>query len=273
MKRTGHHLLRVGALLMLASLMLSCVRHTTVAPSPQDRQASPATVVLLHGLGRGAGSMRRLQTVLSEDGYRVCPIDYPSTRFGPPELLRQIDQAITDCSVDQTTVHFVTHSLGGILIRAWAREHRERMTGRVVMLAPPNHGSELGDLVARSGLLRAVLGPTGADLGTTPRSFPNRQSPATFDVGVIAGTKSRHPIGSALLDGPNDGTVTVASARLPGMRDFATVHRAHSFIMGAPEVIAEVRAFLATGCFSGKVEDVSYDTLTPCHTARVDDLK
>lgn len=254
------------ALAFNAVLIAGCARHTVVhAPAASDRAAEGgATVVLLHGLGRGAGSMQPLADALAKEGYRVCPVDYPSTRFGPPALVREVTDAIAACAGDSATLHVVTHSLGGILTRAWAREHRNQLTGRVVMLGPPNHGSELGDLAARSGVLRAVLGPTAVDLGTNPRSFPNRQAPADFPVGVIAGTKAWHPIGSVMIDSPSDGTVSVKSARLPGMHDFATVHRAHSFIMNAPEVVHEVRAFLATGCFSRDLEEVSYDGGTMC---------
>ncbi len=254
---------RTAALAVACVLVAGCARHAVVKGQP-DASAARGTVVLLHGLGRGAGSMRKLERALSADGYAVCPIDYPSTRFGPPELVRQVTAAIEQCAGGAQPLHVVTHSLGGILTRAWAREHRAALTGRVVMLAPPNHGSELGDLAARSGLLRAVLGPTGADLGTGPHSFPNRQAPAAFAVGVVAGTKSLHPLGSFLMDAPNDGTVTVQSARLPGMHDFATVDRAHSFIMGAPEVIFEVRSFLASGCFSRGRGDVVYDDASFC---------
>ena len=262
----SRHLGIATAVTLLACILITgCARQSAVRLSAEPVKAGLGTVVLVHGLGRGAGSMRRLTEALAEDGYQVCAIDYPSTRFGPPELVRQIGASIDACRENRDgPVHFVTHSLGGILVRAWARDHGGRVTGRVVMLGPPNHGSELGNLVARSGLLRAVLGPTAAELGTEPTSFANRQGPVTFAAGVLAGTKSRHPVGSVILQGANDGTVTVASARLPGMHDFATVHRAHSFIMGAPEVIHEVRRFIASGCFSRRLENVSYDVNTIC---------
>lgn len=230
-----------------------------------DALTAPAdTVVLIHGLGRRSGSMNKIADALHADGYRVCLVDYASTRHGPPELVRQVTDAILDCAVPESTVHVVTHSLGGILLRGFALEHGAVLTGRTVMLAPPNAGSELGDLVQRSGLLRAVLGPTAMELGTGPLSLPNRLGPVLFDVGVIAGSRSVHPLGTFVLKGANDGTVTARNARVAGMRDFATVHRAHSFIMSAPEVVAEVRAYLATGCFSGEIEDVSYDAHTHC---------
>ncbi|MFK7886414.1 MAG: esterase/lipase family protein [Gammaproteobacteria bacterium] len=258
---------------MMRLLTLLCSSLLVACASPKvsfegSREAAADTVVLLHGLGRGSGSMRALATLLGNDGYRVCSIDYASTRHGPPELVRQVTAAINDCAPEQGSMHVVTHSLGGILLRAWARENPGQLTGRAVMLAPPNRGSELSDVVGHSGLLRAVLGPTGADLGTNPFSFPNRLGPARFPVGVIAGTRSLHPLGYFLLEGPNDGTVTARSARLAGMRDFVTVHRAHSFIMGAPEVMYEVSVFLRDGCFSRELEDVSYDASSLCADAR-----
>jgi pimeloyl-ACP methyl ester carboxylesterase len=247
---------------LCAGLLASCAAPRVALEG--SREAGADTVVLLHGLGRGSGSMRKLAKVLGDDGYRVCLVDYASTRHGPPELVRQVTAAMDDCAPTQGRMHVVTHSLGGILLRAWARDYGDQLTGHAVMLAPPNAGSALSDVVEHSGLLRAVLGPTGADLGTHPFSFPNRLGPARFAPGVIAGTRSLHPLGYFLLEGPNDGTVTTRSARMAGMRDFVTVHRAHSFIMGAPEVIYEVGVFLRDGCFSRKLEDVSYDSATLC---------
>ena len=250
------------ALLPGAGLLSGCaspgatIADATVPDAP--------TVLLIHGLARRSGSLDQIGDALQASGHRLCYIDYASTRHGPPELLRQVTAAIDDCVGDSATVHAVTHSLGGILLRAYAREHRGRINGRVVMLAPPNGGSELSDVVERSVLLRAVLGPTAAQLGTGPLSYPNRLGPATFDVGVIAGTRSVHPLGTFLLQGDNDGTVTVERARLPGMKDFATVRRAHSFLMGAPEVVHETQAYLEEGCFSRDLEEVSYDKHTPC---------
>lgn len=226
------------------------------------------TVLLIHGLGRGATSLQAIGDALHADGYRLCHVDYPSTRHGPQELVRRVSAAIDACTVSDTVVHAVTHSLGGILLRAVVRERRDVISGRVVMLAPPNGGSELSDVVQRSGFLRAVLGPTGADLGTHPLSFPNRLGPATFDLGILAGDRSVHPLGTFLLKGPNDGTVTERSARLAGMQDFATVHRAHSFIMNAPEVVFETRAYLRDGCFSGELDSVSYDIMSACARRR-----
>ncbi|MGH2899749.1 MAG: alpha/beta hydrolase, partial [Solirubrobacteraceae bacterium] len=112
-----------------------------------------------------------------------------------------------------------------------------------------NHGSALGDVVAGSTLLRFLAGDTAALLGTDPESLPNRLPPADFELGVIAGTASRNPLGALFLDGENDGTVTVASTRLEGMSDFVTVDSSHTFIMRSDEAMAETVHFLRSGAF------------------------
>ena len=263
MYRTCSKPTATGIVILLFALCLtSCTSQNLRVMDASSPSAD--TVLLIHGLARGASSMNTIGEALHADGYRLCYIDYPSTRYGPPELVRRVNTAIDQCLVPGSTVHAVTHSLGGVLLRAVVRERRDLVDGRVVMLAPPNGGSELGDVVERSGFLRAVLGPTAADLGTNPFSFPNRLGPANFDVGILAGDRSVHPLGSFILDGPNDGTVTQRSARLAGMRDFATVHRAHSFIMNAPEVVHETRAYLRSGCFSRQLESVSYNVMFDC---------
>jgi len=120
----------------------------------------------------------------------------------------------------------------------------------VVMLAPPNHGSPLGDVVSDSSVLRFLLGSTASRLGTDPTSLPNALPPADFEVGVIAGTVSRNPLGALFIDGESDGTVPVASTKLEGMTDFITVHAVHTWIMRSDVVAAQTVRFLKTGRFA-----------------------
>ena len=143
----------------------------------------------------------------------------------------------------------MTHSLGGVLVRAYLADRHPANLGRVVMLAPPNHGSELVDAFAEWTLLRAILGPTAAELGTGPGSLPNRLPKPSFEVGVLAGTRSLSPLGAYVVPGEDDGTVSVASTRLEGMADFALVDASHTFIMRSPEAGAQVVEFLRPGRF------------------------
>jgi len=208
-------------------------------------------VVLLHGLSRGEGSMRLLQETLLFHGYRVVNQAYPSEEAPIEDLIDHVGRAVNRCGFEQ--VHFVTHSLGGILVRAWLRDHRPPLMGRVVMLAPPNHGSEIADMLAEeprlAGLVDLVSGPAALQLGTNGNSVPNRLGPVDFELGVIAGNRFINPLGALLIDGPHDGTVSVASTRVEGMHDHIVLPTTHSLIMMNPVVIAEVLEFLRWGWF------------------------
>lgn len=220
------------------------------APAGTDAaQAQREVVVLLHGLGRSDRSMRPLEQRLAAEGYAVRNVDYPSTELSPAELTALLERELSACCAAAPRLHFVTHSLGGVLVRAYLAEHHPANLGRVVMLAPPNHGSELANVVAETTLLRAILGPTAAELGTGAQSLPNRLPAPWFEVGVIAGTRSLSPLGAFLLPGANDGTVSVASTRLDGMRDFIEVDSSHTFIMRDARVGEQVVEFLRAGRF------------------------
>jgi triacylglycerol lipase len=147
-------------------------------------------------------------------------------------------------------VSFVTHSLGGVMVRAYLEQHPMPQLGRVVMLAPPNHGSEYVDIAGQWRLFGGFLGPTAVQLGTAPTSLPNRLPDADLDVGVIAGTGSINPLGAFLIDGTNDGTVSVESTQLTGMRDFIEVPVSHTFIMRDREVARQTIEFLRAGRFA-----------------------
>jgi len=231
----------------LVGVVLSLLAAFVAAP-PSGAYAGE-TVVLLHGLGRSHWSMRPLESRLEEAGYEVANLGYPSTRLEPDALVAYVEAAVAQCCAAAPRVHFVTHSLGGILVRGYLAKHRPTNLGRVVMLAPPNRGSELVDELGGWPLFSWILGPTAAHLGTSADSFPNRLPPADFDLGVIAGTESVNPLGSALLPDGNDGTVSVASTRVEGMRDFIELAASHTFIMWSDAAAVQVLAFLRNGRF------------------------
>jgi pimeloyl-ACP methyl ester carboxylesterase len=211
-------------------------------------------VVLLHGLGRTNRAMRPLEDRLSAAGFLVHSISYPSMRLSLAKLTAFIEHELATCCNTASRLHFVTHSLGGILVRAYLADNHPSHMGRVVMIAPPNRGSELSDLIRRSCLLRAVLGPIAPQLGTEDDSFPNRLPPPWFDLGIIAGIDSFNPVGGLLVPNPSDGTVSVASTQLTGMADFVTVRESHTFIMRSQEVADYVIRFLHTGRFRSAEE-------------------
>lgn len=218
-----------------------------------ETEAVPASerevVVLLHGLGRSSFSMSSLAKALREAGYETVNVDYPSTRLEADQLGGMLGERLDGCCRDAPRLHFVTHSMGGIVVRAHLSEHRPDNLGRVVMLAPPNRGSEWVDLFGDVAVFEWIMGPSAAALGTDPESLPNRLPPADFPLGVIAGTGFVNPVGAGLIPGDDDGTVSVESAQLDGMSDFITLPVSHSFIMYSNEVAAQILSFLAEGRF------------------------
>ncbi len=224
------------------------------------RDPKAATVVLLHGLNRSSRSMRTLAEVLAGEGYRVVNIDYPSDRFPIEELGRRLGQALQRCCtlVRSAGFNFITHSLGGIVLRAYAAQrvpekNQPYPIARVVMLGPPNHGSELTDKLRDIPFYERLTGPAGQQLGTEPGSVPNRLGPVPFELGVIAGNASLNPLYSMLIPGPDDGKVAVAKARVEGLKDFIVLDASHSFLMNNAEVIRQSLFFLRRGRFDHPV--------------------
>jgi triacylglycerol lipase len=166
-------------------------------------QVENECVVLVHGLGRGDGSFFLMERLLSAAGYQVVNLEYPSRSATIEELVRHLDDAVAAC--DDQTVNFITHSLGGILVRGWIGMKNRANLGRVVMLAPPNQGSELVDAMADLALYRFITGPAGQQLGTDKETGPARFGPVDFDLGVIAGNRSLNPVFSAMIPGEDDG--------------------------------------------------------------------
>jgi len=244
-------LAKLAAALSLPVLLAGCLAAATPAGPPAARPAAgpPEAVVLLHGLGRSDRAMRSLARRLAAGGFLVHNLRYRSLTRDPDALAEDLDAMLSECCVDAERVHFVTHSLGGVLLRTYLAEHALPNRGRVVMLAPPNRGSELGDVVARWRILRAALGPTGCQLGTSPASLPNRLPPADFELGVVAGTRSRNPLGSWLIRDADDGVVSVASTRLDGMADFIALPVSHTAIVRSERAAAQAAHFLRYGRF------------------------
>lgn len=207
-------------------------------------------VVLLHGLGRSSSAMFWLQKRIREAGYDVYSIGYASLQQPPDVILEQVGEQIAICCTNsRRRVHFVGHSLGGLIVRAYLDQKPVQNLGRVVLLGTPSQGSELVDIYGDSWLFK-ILGPTARMLGTDEDSFPNRIGPPYYPLGIIAGTSSVNPITKDLLPGPDDGLVSVKSTKIDGMADFLRVNSSHSMMRYDETVARETIHFLKNGRFS-----------------------
>ncbi len=216
---------------------------------------SSECVVVLHGLIRSASSMEKMAKSLEKEGFEVVNVDYPSRDY-PIEVLAPmaVEKGLLQCRAngDFETIHFVTHSLGGILLRHYLSEFDIPELGRVVMLGPPNQGSIAVDKLESLVGFDWLNGPAGRQLGKGPGSIPLKLPPADFEVGIIAGTRTIDPITSAVLESPDDGRVSVEDTKLEGMADFVVVKHSHAFMMRMRKPIELTIQFLRTGSFSAQ---------------------
>ena len=207
------------------------------------------TVVLLHGLARSSRSMDKIACALEKEGYHVLNIEYPSRKHTIEQLSEFTRESII-CNLERSErIHFVTHSMGGILVRYMQQYFPIDNIGRVVMLSPPNQGSEVVDRLGNYRVFKWINGPAGLQLGTSEGSLILDLEPVGFELGVITGDRSINWILSRIIPGSDDGKVSVRNAKVDGMKDFKVAHVTHPFIMKNKKVIEYTCAFLRAGKF------------------------
>ena len=195
--------------------------------------------------------MEALEERLLKEGYSVSNVDYPSRDY-PIETLSKIavEKGLNYCKRRASEkINFVTHSLGGILVRHYFASNKLHNLGRVVMLGPPNQGSEVVDQLKNAPGFELINGPAGRQLGTNFSSIPRALGPVDFELGVIAGTQSINLILSTMLPDPDDGKVSVDSTKVEGMADFIALPTTHPFMMRNEAVIDQTVYFLKNGSF------------------------
>ena len=206
-------------------------------------------MVLLHGMARTDHSMDKMEIALKVEGYVVVNYGYPSTQFNIDAIAKEyLSQAVAQCQLE-LIVSFVTHSLGGIVLRKYLAEDTLKNMGRVVMLGAATKGSEVVDTLKHVPGFKFINGPAGMQLGTGVASAPNSLGAPSYTVGIIAGSATINPILSQMLPNPDDGKVSVESTTLEGMKDHLVVPVSHPFLMRNKDVIRQVKAFLKTGLF------------------------
>lgn len=209
-------------------------------------------VVMLHGLARSEASFKKMDKSLQKEGYETCNIAYPSTKYPVETLVEKfVLPKITRCLKRKySQVNFVTHSMGGIIVRYMATQKLPFIINRVVMLSPPNKGSEVVDTLGGLWLFKAINGPAGLQLSTGNDSLPNSLGKPDFELGIITGNRSINLILSTMIDGDNDGKVSVESAKLEGMKDFLVIEATHPFIMKNKTAIEQTKYFLKNAAFN-----------------------
>lgn len=240
---------RIALLMAAAGAAGGCATMPQVETVAAD--GSNDCVVLLHGVNRSWRAMRPMAEALVSGGYTTVNVDYPSRSGTVEELVPlTVENGLAGCrAAAAIRIHFVTHSIGAILLRYAYEQSPIPDLGRVVMLAPPNQGSEIVDKTRNLPGAELVGGEALLQLGTDEDSVPARLGPVEFEVGVIAGTGTMNPWMSAMLPNPDDGKVSVERTRVDGMKDFLIVDDNHHYIVEDEIVIRNTLAFLDSGAF------------------------
>lgn len=231
---------------ILAALLVPKILHSATAP------AGAGNVVLLHGLARSDRSLKEMERALADKGYATCNVSYPSTKHAIEKLVSDyVLPEIRKCfgETREQPMNFVTHSMGGIIVRFLDQYDDPIQIDKVVMLSPPNKGSEVVDTLGDWWLFNKINGPAGAELGTGNDSMPNKLGKTSFKVGIITGDKSINWILSMMIEGTDDGKVSVENAKLDGMADFIVIPATHPFIMNDDLAIEQTLYFLEHGRF------------------------
>jgi pimeloyl-ACP methyl ester carboxylesterase len=208
-------------------------------------------VVLLHGIARTSRSLNKIERALQGSGFATLNLNYASRKKPLDSLAADIAPDIARFA-ERTdgSIHFVGHSMGGLLIRVYLAKCRPARRGRVVMLGTPNGGSEVADVLQRLAVYRAFYGPAGLQLSTQQDPALRALPPVDYDLGIVAGIGTVDPISSFLiLPRPNDGKVSVQRTRLDGMTDHTLVKTSHRGLLRHPAAIDQTIAFLREGQF------------------------
>ncbi len=206
-------------------------------------------VVLLHGMFRTKFHMRKMAHYLEQQGYSVLNIGYSSRRHDIAALRDMIWHQIEERDSKSATLHFVGHSMGGLIIRALLTKYNPPHLGRVVLIATPNKGSELADFLKSKWIYKKLAGPAGQQLVTDQESIKHLFDSVAYECGVIAGDLSLEPISSLFIKGKDDGRVSVESTKLDGMKDHVTLRTTHAWLPTNKKAMRHVHHFLQRGFF------------------------
>ena len=246
--------LQLSRIYLSAILLFTTLSFSLSAYADEQKSADRQCVVLLHGLARTSHSMEKMEQEILRQGFVTANIDYPSRTMKIEQLAElAVSAGVESCrSQNAHVVHFVSHSLGGILVRYYLSQNELPELGKVVMLAPPNQGSLIADTFRNEQWFKWLTGPAGQQLGTDKHGIPGLLSAVDYPTGVIAGN-DHNPVDNwmaEIIPGEDDGKVAVESAKLDGMADFIVLPSSHITIMKDDAVIEQSIYFLQRGHFS-----------------------
>lgn len=221
---------------------------------PDDRPGEARAregVVLLHGIARRSASLGRMERAFRAEGFHTLNLNYPGRKADLASIVAEVAPQVAGFAAGVARVHFVTHSMGGLVARGLINRHRPANLGRVVMLGTPNGGSEVADFLHRMLPYRLFFGPAGVQLTTfRDRDLVALLGEVDFPLGIIAADRSIWLIESFLiLPRPNDGRVSVARTRVAGMTDHLTIHSTHDLLILNRAAIAASLRFIRQGRF------------------------
>ena len=259
MTKKTQHRKTIALFLVLWSLFLaSCTPITDKRTVSMAKEDETEIVVLLHGILRSKYDMHFLNSLFEKNGYVTLNIMYPSREQNLEELSDFVHENITSSEhySEDITLNFVTHSMGGLITRYYIAKRKPENLGKVIMLGPPNTGSEFADWLSETKVLapifKTIFGPAGQQLTT---KYPHIDGDITYPLGVIAGNMSINPLAPWVLDGEHDGIVPVERTKIEGMADHIVIPATHSFMMFNPEVMEQALHFLQHSTFKHEEND------------------
>lgn len=193
--------------------------------------------------------MKRLMKYLEQEGFKVTGLNYPSRTKLLPEIAQMVASEIARIQDPKEKIHFVAHSMGGIVVRQLFHDYPEiqERVGRVVMLGTPNQGCEVAEV--------ALKVPFGKKIGGknlvffSPKDSVFTEFPLPKETGIIAGTVSSNPFSPLIFDQPNDGMVGVEKTKAAGMKDWKALPVTHQGLLKEEKVFRQVVSFLREGKF------------------------
>ena len=212
------------------------------------------TVILLHGILNPSLIMTPIARRLRREGYRVINWSYPGRHRLIEEHAAQLDALVRNLDGDHP-IHLVGFSLGGIVSRYYLTHYDSPSAHRLVMIGSPNLGSEKIDVFYPRWWFRWLYGDHAmTQLRAANRRFFDEMGVPRVEFGVIAGGRGDDRGFSPLLEGDNDGAVSVRSAKLEGAADFILLPHSHTMLILAPATAQHVAVFLRHGRFDHRAE-------------------